>query len=115
MPEHCSSCERKAKRIWRSPALGAPTRPQRRNCGVNTKLRWHTFITTCADAGVPPMQLMQRAGHKDLKTTLKYYHATDEPSQRAMDAVSFEADTPPDEADPHKYKNKDNDDEKEAA
>ena len=61
------------------------------------------------------MQLMQRAGHKDLKTTLKYYHATDEPSQRAMDAVSFEADTPPDEADSREGQNEDSDDEKEKA
>lgn len=58
---------------------------------------------------------MGRAGRKDLKTTLKHYHATDEPSQRSMDAVSFEAEPTPSEADPDKYKNKDNNDGKEAA
>jgi len=56
-------------------------------------------LVNYADAAVPAVQLMQWAGHKDMKTTLKYYHATDEPSQRAMDAVSSEADTPSDEPD----------------
>ena len=56
-------------------------------------------LVNYADAGVPAAQLMQWAGHKDMKTSLECYHATDEPSQRAMDAVSSEADTPSDEPD----------------
>lgn len=75
----------------------------------------HTYITVSSDRGTPPFHLMGYVGHKDLKTTLGYYHATDGPLQRAMGAVTFDIDMTTDGADSKQGQIEDSNDEEEAA
>jgi site-specific recombinase XerD len=44
----------------------------------------HTFVTELAESEVPPRVIQELAGHKDLKTTLRYMHIRDGQTQSAI-------------------------------
>jgi integrase len=47
----------------------------------------HTFVTSLADINTPPRVIQELAGHKDLKTTLRYMHFRDGLAQAAIQAL----------------------------
>jgi integrase len=47
----------------------------------------HTFVTSLADTNTPPRVIQELAGHKDLKTTLRYMHFRDGLAQAAIQAL----------------------------
>ncbi len=44
----------------------------------------HTFITDLIESGTPLPVVMKLAGHRDIKTTQRYYHLTDRGAREAM-------------------------------
>ena len=45
----------------------------------------HTFVTDLADNNTAPRVIQELAGHKDLKTTLRYMHLRDGVAQAAIE------------------------------
>jgi integrase len=47
----------------------------------------HTAGTRMADAGINPVTIQDVLGHEDIRTTMRYVHATDEAKRRAVQAL----------------------------
>ena len=47
----------------------------------------HTFGTGAVDGGAPPSAVQAVMGHKDISTTMRYVHATDEGKRKAVAAA----------------------------
>ncbi|MFP5262007.1 MAG: tyrosine-type recombinase/integrase [Blastocatellia bacterium] len=47
----------------------------------------HTFGTRAIDGGAPLSAVKEVMGHSDIRTTMRYVHATDEDKRRAVEAA----------------------------
>jgi len=54
----------------------------------------HTFGTRAADAGAPLPAIQRVMGHKSIKTTQRYTHATDEGMRRVVEIVGHKVEKP---------------------
>jgi integrase len=48
----------------------------------------HTFGTRAIDGGAPLSAVIEVMGHMDIRTTMRYVHATDEGKRRAVEAAA---------------------------
>ena len=48
----------------------------------------HTFGTRAVDGGAPLSAVKEVMGHADIRTTMRYVHATDEGKRKAVEAVA---------------------------
>ncbi|MBN1223656.1 MAG: tyrosine-type recombinase/integrase, partial [Candidatus Aminicenantes bacterium] len=48
----------------------------------------HTAITLMLEAGAPLPTVMEIVGHRDIRTTMRYYHLTPEKSRRAVEILA---------------------------
>jgi integrase len=83
--------------LFVNPRTGAPIRAVKtawrnalRDAGISG-LRFHdlrhTFGTRAVDGGAPVSAVKEVMGHVDVKTTMRYVHATDEGRRRAVEAA----------------------------
>jgi integrase len=70
------------KRAWHSALKDAKI----------TKLRFHdirhTFGTRAIDGGAPLSAVKEIMGHADIRTTMRYVHATEEGKRKAVEAAA---------------------------
>ncbi|MGH9761858.1 MAG: tyrosine-type recombinase/integrase, partial [Blastocatellia bacterium] len=87
----------KSSYVFPNPSTGQPWRDVKRAFAAACKeaeiegLRFHDLRhsagTRMADAGVPLPAVAAVLGHRDIKTTSRYAHATEESKRRAVMAI----------------------------
>ncbi len=74
-----------------SSAVRARVRSAEREAGLEgdgrSHMLRHTFVTKLAESDVPARVIQDLAGHKDLKTTLRYMHIRDGQAQSAIQGL----------------------------
>jgi len=94
-PQYANGCDRLvvslSGRPMRPSTLQRSFRRYAQRAGVQGTphtLR-HSFATKAARSGVSAMYLKRLLGHKDIQTTMRYFHSTFEDLKREMDKLAF--------------------------